>query len=196
MFLSLANLRSTLLGIVLTLAVFSLPLITTNYQITPTAHAASRGEIEFESGEALGKLYDEVPGARDLIRKASGYLVFPEVYEAGFGFGGEYGEGKLAIKNRTNGYYNVVSASYGFKLGAQKKAIFILFMNDRELNRFLSSEGWKAGVDASVALIKVGAEGSINTTTTKKPVIGFVVGQKGLMYDLSLEGTKITKIKK
>jgi lipid-binding SYLF domain-containing protein len=69
-------------------------------------------------------------------------------------------------------------------------------MTREALDKFRASKGWQAGVDASVALIKVGASGSLDTSTAKQPVIGFVFNQRGLMYDLSLEGTKFTKIKK
>ena len=30
----------------------------------------------------------------------------------------------------------------------------------------------------------------------RSPVVGFVFGQKGLMYNLTLEGSKITKLNK
>jgi len=49
-------------------------------------------------------------------------------------------------------------------------------------------------VDGSVVLVDVGAGGSIDTTKANKPIIGFVVGQQGLMYNLTLEGSKITKL--
>ncbi len=51
-------------------------------------------------------------------------------------------------------------------------------------------------MDGSVALIKIGAGGSIDTTKIKDPIVGFVIGQKGLMYNLTLEGSKYTKLKK
>jgi hypothetical protein len=45
------------------------------------------------------------------------------------------------------------------------------------------------------AVISKGAGGRYDTTTLGKPILGFVFGEKGLIGDLSLEGTKITKIK-
>jgi lipid-binding SYLF domain-containing protein len=50
------------------------------------------------------------------------------------------------------------------------------------------------GVDGSVALVNMGAGGSVDTTKLKEPIVGFVYGQKGLMADISLEGLKFTKI--
>ena len=52
------------------------------------------------------------------------------------------------------------------------------------------------GVDGSVALIKVGAGGSIDSSNIKDPIVAFVFGQKGLMYNLTLEGSKFTKLDK
>jgi len=69
-------------------------------------------------------------------------------------------------------------------------------MQQEALKKFRASSGWEAGVDGSVALIKVGAGGSIDTTKIKDPIVGFVFGQKGLMYNLTLEGSKFTKLKK
>ena len=69
-------------------------------------------------------------------------------------------------------------------------------MQQEALKKFRASSGWEAGVDGSVALIKVGAGGSIDTIKINDPIVGFVFGQKGLMYNLTLEGSKFTKLKK
>jgi lipid-binding SYLF domain-containing protein len=123
-------------------------------------------------------------------------LVFPRVIKAGIGIGGEYGEGALLSGGRTVGYYNIASASIGFQLGAQAKGIAILFMTDKALADFRKRKGWKVGVDGSVAIAKFGAGEELDTETARKPIIGFVFANKGLMYNLTLEGSKITQIKK
>ena len=53
------------------------------------------------------------------------------------------------------------------------------FMTKDALQKFQKSEGWEVGVDGAVAILKAGADGSINTTKTTEPVVGFVFGQKG-----------------
>lgn len=70
-----------------------------------------------------------------------------------------------------------------------------MFMSKDAFNKFHKSSGWEVGVDASVAVIDIGAGGSLDTTNLKRPILGFVFGQKGLMYNLTLEGSKMTKIK-
>jgi len=39
----------------------------------------------------------------------------------------------------------------------------------------------------------IGAGGALDTKTMKDPVVGFVFGQKGLMANLTLEGSKYEK---
>ncbi len=162
----------------------------------PVADAASREQIDAEVREAVKELYELSSSARELGGKAAGMLVFPSVYKGGIGVGGEYGEGALLIGGKTVGYYNVVSGSIGFQLGVQKKSQVVMFMSAKELEKFRASEGWKAGVDGSVAIATLGTGGEIDTNTARKPIIGFIFSNKGLMYNLTFEGSKITKIEK
>jgi lipid-binding SYLF domain-containing protein len=110
------------------------------------------------------------------------------------GIGGEYGEGALRVGGRTAGYFNTIAASFGFQLGAQARSVIILFMTPQALEAFRRVDGWKVGVDGSVAIITVGAGGSIDTNEITSPVIGFITDPAGLMYNLTLEGSKISRI--
>ena len=160
------------------------------------ALAANAAEIDSGADTALGRFYDEVRAGKDLVNDAKGVLIFPAVFKAGIGLGGEYGEGALRIKGKTVDYYSTAAASLGFQLGAQKKSIIVLFMQDDALRTFQGSSGWKAGVDASVAVVTVGAGGEMGTAKDKEHILVFIFGQKGLMYNLSLEGAKFTKLNK
>ena len=100
------------------------------------------------------------------------------------------------INGQTVDYYSTFSGSIGFQLGAQAKSIVIAFMTDEALREFRNSKGWKVGVDGSVAIIDIGAGKSIDSTNIKDPVVGFIFNAKGLMYNLTLEGSKITKLDK
>ncbi|MDH3391307.1 MAG: YSC84-related protein, partial [Desulfobulbaceae bacterium] len=137
---------------------------------------------------------EEISGGKEFLKNARGVLVFPNVIKAGFGVGGEYGEGALRIGGKTVDYYNTAAASIGFQIGAQSKKVILVFMQANALKQFRESSGWEAGVDGSVALIELGTGGSLDTTNIKDPIIGFVFGNKGLMYNLTLEGSKFTKI--
>jgi len=158
------------------------------------AGAASAYEIDADVRAALSHFYATVGGARELVHDAAAVLVFPSVVKAGMGFGGEYGEGALLRRGRTEGYYNTISASVGFQLGVQARTVIICFMTEEAFMSFRRKAGWKVGVDGSVALVTVGVGGSIDTNQIRKPVIGFILDQKGLMYNLTLEGSKISRI--
>jgi lipid-binding SYLF domain-containing protein len=159
--------------------------------------AATAEEINTSADQTLRSFVRQVPGAKELALKAAGVLVFPSVVKAGIGLGGEYGEGLLLIKGgQPGGYYNLVSASFGFQLGVQERSIILMFMTQDALDRFHRTAGWKVGVDGSVTIIAVGVGGSIDTDKITSPVIGFVLDQKGLMYNLTLEGSKISRIER
>jgi len=143
----------------------------------------------------LARLYQTMPGSRTLVGKARGVLVFPSVLAAGFVFGGEYGEGALRVGDKTVGYYSTATGSFGLQIGAQSKAIIFLFMTEDALSKFRNSQGWTAGVDASVAVVKAGANGDIDLNTATKPVDVIVMTNAGLMANLTIEGTKITRLK-
>ena len=165
-------------------------------ELTQGAVAAPTGRIDANVDATLGRLYWRVRGSRRLVGRAAGALVFPTIIKAGFGVGGEYGEGSLLIRGRTAGHYNCVSGSIGFQLGLQARSVVILFMTEEALARFSRTDGWKIGVDGSVALVTLGAGGAIDTNTLNKPVIGFILDEKGLMYNLTLEGSKISRIRR
>ncbi len=160
-----------------------------------SVYAKSAREIDASVDTALERFQKEVFAAKDMLKKAKGVLVFPGVIKAGIGIGGEYGVGALRINGKTVDYYDTISASIGFQLGGQVKNVYLLFMDDEALKNFRASDGWKAGVDGSVALITQGAQGSIDTQKNNQPIIAYVLGQKGLMYNMNIEGSKYNKIK-
>jgi len=158
--------------------------------------ATSAGSLNRQADHAIGEFSQQVNGAEIFLNQAAGYLVFPRVIKAGAGVGGESGEGVLRVGGSTVGYYRTTSGSIGFQFGAQAKSIVIAFMTREALDRFRNSEGWRVGVDGSVALIDVGVGKTIDSDNVRDPVVGFIYGSKGLMYNLTLEGTKFTKLDK
>jgi lipid-binding SYLF domain-containing protein len=174
----------------------SLALLSTIAAVGSAARseAASAARIDAGVDATIRNFYWRVRGSRELIMNATAVLVFPTVIKAGMGIGGEYGEGALLIRGRTAEYYNTVSASIGFQLGAQARSVIIVFMTEDALAGFRRIDGWKVGVDGSVALITVGAGGSIDTNRIASPIVGFIFDGKGLMYNLTLEGSKLSRI--
>jgi lipid-binding SYLF domain-containing protein len=161
---------------------------------SPAANAGKRDTINAGVDSTFSRLYENVNGSRELVAKARGVLVFPSVISAGFWIGAQYGEGALRVNGQTTGYYSTVAGSFGLQIGAQSKALVFLFMTQEALDEFLHSQGWAAGADATVAVLKVGANGAVDTSTATSPVEAFVLTNGGLMAGVSLEGTKVSRL--
>lgn len=164
--------------------------------ISTNLFAASAAEIDSRVNDAIKTFHEQIDGSEVFLSQAAGYLVFPRVVKVGIGVGAEHGEGALRVGGKTVAYYSTTSGSIGFQLGAQAKSIVIAFMTKESLRKFRESSGWKVGVDGSVALIDLGGGKTIDTDNVRDPVVGFIFGSKGLMYNLTLEGSKFTKLDK
>jgi len=173
---------------------------TTSKPADPTP-AAKKQSIDAAVDAALAQLYAQDPAARELVGKARGVLVFPSVVSAGFVVGGSYGEGELRSVGSNDRipapaimYYKTAAASVGLLAGAESKSVFILFMNQEALDKFRASNGWTVGADASVSMMKVGANAQVDSATAQQAVVGYVLTKSGLMANLSLEGTKVSPL--
>jgi len=164
--------------------------------VSSSSNAAPKVVLDARIDEAIEELHEFSAAGKKLADKAAGMLVFPTVGKAGFGVGGEYGEGALVIDGKKVQYYSTAAASVGFQIGVQSRRQIILFMEKADLESFRHSKGWEVGADGSVAIATLGAGGEIETKTLNQPVVAFIFGNKGLMANLSLEGSKITKIEK
>lgn len=166
--------------------------------LTLGAAAPSRAEtkekINADVATALESFHAMNDANESLGKKAAGTLIFPSVTKAGVGVAGEYGEGVLQVNGRTVGYYSIGAASVGLTLGVAKHSEIIMFMTQDSLNKFTRSDGWSVGADAGITVMKASANGEYDSKTQQKPILGFVFGEKGLIGDLSLEGSKITKL--
>jgi lipid-binding SYLF domain-containing protein len=158
------------------------------------SYGVTAKEIDRGVDIALKRFQKEVKGGKEFLQNAKGVLIFPKVIKAGLGIGGEYGEGALRINGRTVDYYSTAAGSIGIQLGGQTKIVLVCFMEDEALKNFRNSAGWKAGVDGSVAMVNLGAGKSVDTITLRDPIVGFVFGQQGLMFNATLEGAKFTKL--
>jgi lipid-binding SYLF domain-containing protein len=156
--------------------------------------AATAVEIDAKADAALESFLSSAPMGKELIEKSIGILIFPAIVKAGLILGGEYGEGVLKTEGKSVEYYSTTSGSIGLQIGMQQKSVIIMFMEQTALDSFRKADGWQFGVDGSVVVIDLGAGGGVSTSTMQQPVIGFIFNQKGFMGNLSLEGTKLSKI--
>jgi len=163
------------------------------------AAAPTKEDLAKDSELALEQLYKSNPVAEKIGKQAKAILVFPKIVKAGFIFGGAYGEGVLMNASKSgmkvDGYYNSVTASWGWQIGAQSYGYVVFLMNKKAVNYLKKSDGWSIGVGPSVVAVNEGIAKDLSTTTLKDDAYAFIFDQAGLMASLSIEGTKISHIK-
>ncbi|MDD5406154.1 MAG: YSC84-related protein [Sulfurovaceae bacterium] len=160
------------------------------------AMAEDAAIINAEADIAVQKFYQNVKGGEAFLNKTKGYLVFPNIYKAGFIVGGEYGEGVLRYNGANQGYYSLTSGSLGWQLGLQKRSMIIAFVSERALDSFLKSNGWTIGADGSINVAVWGASKDLSTVSFERDAIAFVFDEAGLMASIAIEGSKIAPIEK
>lgn len=169
--------------------------LTTGGDKSDGSASSRRREIDAGADATLKRLTSSVSGSSEMLAKASGVLVFPRVIAAGLMVGGEYGEGVLRVRGASQGLYSLTSISVGLQAGAQSKAVVFLFMTQDALERLRGKDNWAVGADASVAVLKAGANGIVEAIPAATPVAAFVLTNAGLMANLTLEGTRIARLK-
>jgi lipid-binding SYLF domain-containing protein len=160
------------------------------------ASAATAEDLDKDSAQALLALYKTNPTAELISKKAKAILVFPKVVKAGLVFGGSYGEGVLMRGTKVTAYFNTVSASWGWQAGAETYAYVVFLMSDKAVRYLDTSKGWEFGVGPTVVAVNEGIAKNLSTSTLRDDAYAFITDQQGLMASLSLEGTKISRIKR
>ena len=164
--------------------------------IVDRACAATAADLDQDANQALQMLYQKDPVAEMLGRKAKAILVFPKIVKAGLIFGGAYGEGELKVGSTVDGYYNSVTGSWGFQAGAQSYGYVVFLMTRKAVNYVRRSQGWEIGVGPTIVVVDEGKAKNLSTSTLKDDAYAFIFDQQGLMAGVSLEGTKISHIKR
>lgn len=160
------------------------------------ASAATADDLTRDSKQALQTLYKTEPVAKTLSQNAKGILVFPNIIKAGLVFGGSYGEGVLLKGSQVVDYYNSVSGSWGLQIGAQSYGYAVFLMTDDAVNYIEKTKGWEVGVGPTVVVVDEGVAKNISTSSLKNDAYAFIFSQQGLMAGVSIEGTKISHIKR
>lgn len=160
------------------------------------ADAATAEDLNADATQALATLYKTNPAAQTIGKQAKATLIFPKIIKAGLVFGGSYGEGVLMKGSTVSGYYNSVSASWGLQAGAESYGYIVFLMNEKAVSYLDASSGWEIGVGPSVVVVNEGMAKNLSTSTLKSNAYAFIFDQQGLMASISIEGTKITRIKR
>ena len=188
----MTNSRRIFLALMLTSAT-ALPVSAITFD---SANAATAEDLNQDASQALKTLYKTNPLAEQISKKARAVLVFPHIVKAGLVFGGSYGEGALKEGPKVVDYYNSVSGSWGLQAGAQSYGYAVFLMNDKSVRYLDKTQGWEIGVGPTVVIVNEGVAKNLSTSTLKDDAYAFIFDQEGLMAGVSIEGTKISKIKR
>lgn len=188
------SLRSAAMAAAVAVGALSMAACTTTKPETSSAPRADATTLNTRANAALERLYQTAPGSKEMVQRAKGVLIFPSVIGGSFVVGVEHGRGVLRIAGQNHGYYSTTGASIGWQAGGQSKAVIYVFNTQEALDKFLTSNGWSVGADATVAVGKIGANGNVDTNTASAPVTGYVLTNAGLEAGVSLQGSKITRV--
>ena len=174
---------------------FKKSLLTITISLLTSVHLQAQTISPKDILQTLQIFYTKFKGGEELIKKANGYLVFPQIYKAGLVVGGEYGEGALVQQGSINSYYKMYSTSIGLQAGAQKRSLLVLFLTQEALNKFINREEWKVGVDGGIAVMNWSANTDLSSVDIKKDTIAIPFSNVGVMANISLEGTVFQKLR-
>jgi len=160
-----------------------------------SAFAADKADLDRDANQALAMLLKNNQAAAKISSQAKATLIFPNIVKAGLIFGGAYGEGVLQQNKAVDSYYNSITASFGWQAGAQSYGYVVFLMTDKAVQYLRDTKGWEIGVGPTVVMVNEGISKNISSTTLKDDAYAFIFDQQGLMASLSIEGTKISRIK-
>ena len=160
------------------------------------ASAATSEDLDRDSQQALQTLRNTNPFADKLAKQARAILVFPNIVKAGLVFGGSYGEGELMGGAAPASYYNSVTASWGLQAGAQSYGYVVFLMSKKAVSYVHKTHGWELGVGPTVVVVDEGVARNLSSSTLKDDAYAFIFDQQGLMAGVSIEGTKISHIRR
>lgn len=130
---------------------------------------------------------------RSLLRRARAVMICPQVFRAGFIFGGQGGDCVMVARDAAGSwsspaFYGLASGSVGLQIGMQNMQILMLVMNDRALTALMDSQ-FKFGADASISVAAVGAGIAGATTSAAGADIVAIARARGLFAGVALEGS-------
>lgn len=130
-----------------------------------------------------------------LLARARAVLIVPDLVKGGFILGAEYGTGVLLSRDQSGqwsgpAFYSVASGSVGLQIGLQDAEAMFIIMSDGGLRAIMENR-FKAGADAGVALLHVGAGAEASTTLNAGADIYAFSKAVGAYGGATLEGSGI-----
>jgi len=152
--------------------------------------------------EASAEAFKEVMGIpdksipQDLLTKAQCFVIVPGLKKGAFIFGGKYGKGFVSCRKKDGvgwsapGSIRVEGGSFGFQIGGAEVDVFMLVMNNKGMDRLLSTK-FTLGGEASVAAGPVGRSTQADTDAALTAEILTWSRQRGLFGGIALNGATL-----
>lgn len=174
-------------------------LLTATLAILPLMAKVSEPVKRLEEATAV---MTEVMGAADkgipeeLMANAHCIVIVPNMKTAAFVVGGKYGKGYLSCRNKGGagwsapGTVRIEGGSVGFQIGGSETDLVMLIMNERGIDKLLSSK-FTLGAEGSVAAGPVGRTATAQTDAQMHAEILSWSRSQGLFAGLALEGATL-----
>jgi SH3 domain-containing YSC84-like protein 1 len=136
-----------------------------------------------------------IEAIRDLMTKAKGVFIAPQVLKGAFVVGASGGSGVFLVREDATkkwsgpAFYTIGSVSFGLQIGGEASEIVLLAMTDRGVSAMLGST-FKLGVDASVAVGPIGGGAAAATAALSADIISFARA-KGAYAGISVDGAVV-----
>jgi len=134
-------------------------------------------------------------GLREIVRKAKGVMVYPQILRGAFLFGGAGGSGVFLARSKDGdvwsgpAFYTIGQASFGLQAGADASEAVVVALTERGVTALLGS-AVKLGANASIAIGPVGAGAEAATANLSADLVSYT-RNKGLYAGVSIEGAVV-----
>jgi lipid-binding SYLF domain-containing protein len=157
---------------------------------------AQRDDAKFVDAAKVLELFttDEEHGIpTDILQRARGIAVIPNLIRGGFLFGGRRGRGVLAIRSPNGEWSNpafvtLTGGSFGAQFGAESADVVLVFANDRAV-RNIASGKFTLGGDATAIAGPLGRR--TQTAVTGRAEVYVYMHSRGLFAGAAFEGTRL-----
>jgi SH3 domain-containing YSC84-like protein 1 len=137
---------------------------------------------------------------QDLLNKAECVIIVPDLKKGAFVVGGKYGRGFVVCRKRNGpgwlspGSIRIEGGSFGFQAGGAAMDVIMLIMNERGVDKLLSSK-FTLGGDATAAAGPVGRNAQAETDALMTAEILTYSKSRGLFVGISLTGATLREDK-
>ena len=150
--------------------------------------------------QKAGKILNQITSAPDkgvpqeILAHAECVGVIPTMMKAGFGFGGEYGQGVVTCRTNRGwsapAFYRLGGGTFGLQIGGEAVDVVMLFMNEHGVQSLLAHKV-KLGADASASAGPVGRTAAADTNIALHSEILTYSRSRGIFAGVSLKGSWI-----